>query len=300
MNKGYDVCVLMSTYNGEKYLSQQIESILLQKNINVKLIVRDDGSNDDTVNILNKYSKDGKLKWYRGENVGPACSFMTLLRDAPLSDFYAFSDQDDYWMPDKLVSAVEKIHDRNTPQLYFSQTQLANDILQPISSIIINPFGTFAESLIYQFVAGCTIVMNESLRNIICLYKPDYIPMHDVWIYDVALAVGSNVIFDKHSHMLYRQHSKNVIGQGYGIIEDWRRRVNRILSKEHSRSHLAKELYRGYRDMMTENNIVILDEFINASSDLFKRLSLITNKKFVCSDKKTNIFFRLALLLNNY
>lgn len=71
MNKGYDVCVLMSTYNGEKYLSQQIESILLQKNINVKLIVRDDGSNDDTVNILNKYSKDGKLKWYGGENVGP-------------------------------------------------------------------------------------------------------------------------------------------------------------------------------------------------------------------------------------
>lgn len=79
--------------------------------------------------------------------------------------------------------------------------------------------------------------------------------------------------------MLYRQHSKNVIGQGYGIIEDWRRRVNRILSKEHSRSHLAKELYRGYRDMMTENNIVILDEFINASSDLFKRLSLITDKR---------------------
>ena len=96
------VLVLMSTYNGEKYLREQIDSILGQRGVEVSLLVRDDGSTDATLTTLDEYKESGRLDYYCGNNLGPARSFMHLLQNAPASDFYAFSDQDDKWMDDKL------------------------------------------------------------------------------------------------------------------------------------------------------------------------------------------------------
>ena len=101
------VCVLMSTYNGEKYLKEQIDSILKQKGVKVNLLVRDDGSTDNTLSLLEEYKKKGLLDYCCGSNMKPARSFMELLSIAPDSDYYAFSDQDDYWEHDKLFNAVK-------------------------------------------------------------------------------------------------------------------------------------------------------------------------------------------------
>ena len=76
------VLVLLSTYNGEKYLKEQIDSVLAQKNTDVSILVRDDGSTDKTLEILEKYKKDGKLEWYTGKNLKPAKSFLNLVRCA--------------------------------------------------------------------------------------------------------------------------------------------------------------------------------------------------------------------------
>ena len=96
MNK---ILILMSTYNGEKYLSEQLNSLLLQENVNIKILIRDDGSTDNTHKILNFYSSNyPNISWYTGENKGPALSFMDLLFNAPESDYYAFCDQDDVWL----------------------------------------------------------------------------------------------------------------------------------------------------------------------------------------------------------
>ena len=98
------VAVLMSTYNGEKYLNEQIDSILSQSgNFELSLLVRDDGSTDETINILNKYQNLGKLKWYSGKNLGPGKSFIDLLYKTHGYDYYAFSDQDDVWMTGKIA-----------------------------------------------------------------------------------------------------------------------------------------------------------------------------------------------------
>ena len=101
--------ILMSVYNGEKYLETQIKSILSQdcerKNIaKVTLLIRDDGSSDNTHEILNKYSKlyPDSIRWYKGENIGVINSFFDLVEHSDEVDYYAFSDQDDYWLPDKL------------------------------------------------------------------------------------------------------------------------------------------------------------------------------------------------------
>ena len=92
------VAVLMSSYNGEKYIRPQIDSILAQEgNFELSLFVRDDGSTDKTQAILQEYAQKRKLTWYTGNNLGPARSFMDLLKKCKGFNYYAFADQDDYW-----------------------------------------------------------------------------------------------------------------------------------------------------------------------------------------------------------
>ncbi len=168
------VVVLMSTYNGEKYLREQIDSILGQRDVEVSLLVRDDGSTDATLAILDEYKTSGVLDYYCGSNIGPARSFMHLLQNAPESDFYAFSDQDDIWMDDKLLAATSTLKGHESePALYFSQTQLVDADLNKIPSVIIHPKLTFGESLIYKFIGGCTMVMNHRLREAVGSFMPE-------------------------------------------------------------------------------------------------------------------------------
>ena len=128
------VCVLMSTYNGEKYLQEQLDSIINQVGVNVRILVRDDGSTDSTTDILNNYKREGYLDWYSGTNLKSARSFMDLVNRAPESEYYAFSDQDDYWLPTKLQVAVNvlKSADSRKSALYYSRTTLVDENLLPI------------------------------------------------------------------------------------------------------------------------------------------------------------------------
>ena len=124
-----NILVLMSTYNGEKYLKEQIDSILAQKNVEVTIRVRDDGSTDGTIRILEEYQKCGKLNWYSSTNMGPAKSFLDLVYNAPLKyDYYAFCDQDDYWKEDKLYKAIERLeHFDDKPALYHCELEIVDE-----------------------------------------------------------------------------------------------------------------------------------------------------------------------------
>ncbi len=297
-----NVTVLLSTYNGERYLDEQLNSIIAQKGVIPKILVRDDGSTDQTHDILDRWKQQSDLSWYSGENVGPAKSFLDLLRNAGDACYYAFSDQDDYWLPDKLQSAVSKLEAyERRPALYFCQTELVDKDLNRIDSVIIHPRLTFGESLVYQFVGGCTMVMNRALRDIINKYAPEYLSMHDVWIYDVAQAIGAHVVFDEIPHILYRQHGGNVTGQSTSVMTEWKHRTGRLVKRElHSRSKVAMEICKGYYDMMPEENKSILTDFIAGKDSLRKRLLLLNDRRFRCSDAETYHNFRMALLTNIY
>lgn len=293
------VNVLMSTYNGERFIKEQIETILAQRGVDVKLTVRDDGSTDGTHAILDGYGET--IDWHAGKNLGPAQSFMALLREAEEADFYAFADQDDYWMPGKLSTATNMMcDDKDVPALYFSRTQLTDADLRPTDIVETNPLLTFGESLVYEFIPGCTMVMNKTMREIATRYTPEYIPMHDVWIYGVAQAIGAKIYFDKTPHILYRQHGNNTIGQGYSRWHEWTRRLKRFRNNEHSRYRRACEIKNGYAEMMKQEETSILSKFIEAKTSFAKRLSLCTDKRFVCADRQTWRLFRLAVLLNSY
>ena len=109
-----NVLVILSTYNGEKYLREQIESVLKQENVKISILVRDDGSTDNTCNILEEYEKKGLLRWYTGKNLKPAKSFIDLIFHATNDfDYYAFCDQDDFWYFKKIYSAIEQMENNN-------------------------------------------------------------------------------------------------------------------------------------------------------------------------------------------
>ncbi len=297
-----EVTILMSTYNGEKYLEEQLESIASQKGVTTKIIVRDDGSSDRTCDILDTWKDKFSLTWYRGENIGPAESFMDLLRNSEDAYYYAFSDQDDFWLADKMQSAVSKLESYDgRPALYFCQTELVDKNLNRIDSVIICPRLSFGESLVYQFVGGCTMVMNKALRDIINRYNPQYLSMHDVWIYDVAQAIGAHVVFDDTPHILYRQHGGNVTGQSTSVMTEWKHRTGRLVKRDlHSRWKVAQEIYNGYYEIMPEENQQILTDFIEGKTRLKKRLRLMRDHRFRCSDKETYRNFQMALLTNIY
>ena len=128
-----NVAVLMSTYNGKKFIREQIESILNQKgDYLIDLWVRDDGSTDGTQEILEEYASQKKLKMYKGYNLGPALSFLDLLKQCWDYDYYAFSDQDDYWNSDKIKIGVNSLKEMSGLQLYFANAELVDSNLRPI------------------------------------------------------------------------------------------------------------------------------------------------------------------------
>ncbi len=295
------VSVLLSSYNGEKYIEEQIESVWKQKDVEVSVLVRDDGSKDSTLSILDRLGRKGDLSHYTGGNMGPARSFMQLLKDAGDDEYYAFCDQDDFWKPEKLSVAVGMLEESSdVPALYVGQTQLADAALSPLPTTPIHPLLTFGESLVYEFAAGCTMVMNRKLRDIAVSHTPSYLKMHDVWVYSIALAIGAKVVFDPEPHILYRQHTGNAVGQGFGITEAWKRRLRRIFNGEHSRYRRAVELREGFLGLMPGEERLLLEQFIAGRSSMAKRFGLMRDPRLRCSDHDVYKRFRLALLLNLY
>lgn len=294
------VVVLLSSYNGEKYIKEQIDSILVQEKCSVQLLVRDDGSTDNTRNILEDYQKKGLLQWYAGINLGPAKSFMDLIRKAPDADFYALCDQDDYWFRDKLITATNMIGNSADPVLYFSQTQLADPELHPIKTPKLMPRCTMGEALIAFYATGCTFVFNKKLRGEVLNYVPQYISMHDNWIYRVCLAVGGTIIFDPVAHILYRQHTTNVIGLKHTFWQNWQRRISGFTEGRHERSRTAMELLSGYEEKMSNKDRNLVSLAASTKKSFKARIKLILQKDLKCQSRQCNLTARLAILLGIY
>lgn len=212
------VVVLMSTFNGEKYIVEQVESILSQLPLDGQLMVRDDGSNDSTVDLLKTFN-DVRIGIQLGSNIGFGKSFLTLLANAPEDlDMLMFADQDDVWLPDKIHRAWEHLLlVRTQPALYCSAQMLVDARLHPLHSTPSWPCGpSFAGALSENIVTGCTAALNRPatllLRN---LGVPAGVHFHDWWLYLTVSAFGV-VIVDEKPTLLYRQHSRNLIGHGSG------------------------------------------------------------------------------------
>lgn len=296
------VKVLMSVWNsaGNPYWKEQLASIHAQEGVDVDLLVRDDGSSDSTISVLQQEQEAGRLSWYQGENMGPGRSFLDLLAHAGGADFYAFSDHDDVWLPEKLRVATEALHDTQGPALYFCQTKLVDAELRPLPQVPIHPRLTYGEALVYQFIGGCTMVMNEALRRVVTTYSPRYLRMHDIWIYDIALAIGAKVVFDATPHILYRQHGHNNVGQSGSRWIQWRDRWRHLRQGEHIRRRTAEELLRGFGPMMTPENRELTERVAHYDQNMRRRLCLIFDGRLQPARPLIGLTGRLAILFNQF
>lgn len=290
----HKVVVLMSTFNGEKYLKDQIESILAQKDVCINLIVRDDGSSDRTLDILEDYSRRGKCYYYHNDNKGAALSFIDLLFHAPISEYYSFSDQDDVWLPDKLSVAIEAIKEYKKPALYHGLAGRVDENLKPLPNLQYRPMQTFAGSLLTS-ATGCTMVFNNELMKILKTYQPKNISMHDAWVYRTCFAVDGAVIYDHNSYMFYRQHSNNVSGGNMNFSEKLARQ---LYKNKNLRWMTANELKAGFYNYMPDRNKRILDMFIGYRSSLKDKMRIVFGKEFIANKKKTTIQFKVLFLLD--
>lgn len=297
------VCVLMSTYNGEEYLREQIESILKQDEVEVKLVIRDDGSSDKTLKIIEEYKKNADIVCYKGENVGAAQSFMNLINEAPKSEYYALSDQDDVWQSEKLITAVKYLKKyNNVPALYVSNTILTDENLNIIDkNKKINTKFTFGNILIKNNANGCTMVFNQKLMDIIneigCVDVGKKI-WHDHYIYMLCLAIGGKVICDEYSYIYYRQHGSNLVGGRRNLIK--KIRGNGILSNKCTRSTWANVLYKNCKDYITEDNKRLLLLVINYKRSIKDRLGLAFNKDIKPNSEIEKILIFMNVILGKF
>lgn len=302
MNK--KILILISTYNGEKYLKEQIESLLRQKDVEVSILVRDDGSTDKTTQILQEYQSQGKLKWYTGENLKPAKSFMDLVENAPEMEYYAFCDQDDVWLEDKLKIAIKKIEEfpQDLPALYYGRPRLVDSEL----NLIENPKAskdcmlTYGSSIINSNATGCTMVFNKTLLKKVKEHKAKYIPMHDAWFHKVCIISKGNLYFDEDVHILYRQHNHNAIGISNSKLKKLKKHYESLKLKKCSRSKTIKSLYDCYCNEMTEKDKGLSEIVINYKSNMKSKMKLLLNKDIKTKYFYRNILFKLAVLLNAF
>jgi glycosyltransferase involved in cell wall biosynthesis len=274
----HSVTVLMSTYNGEKYVEQQIDSILSQQDVDIKLLVRDDGSTDATLSILNKYGD--RINIIRGENLGYAKSFWTLLRIARGTEYYAFSDQDDIWLPEKLFRSIASIENIKGPSLATGnvlrvdeKNNLQRGELFPIHGPL-----TLAQALQKSILPGCTFVFNESARALLARYD-GVMESHDWLAYIVITALGQVSYVDEPG-MLYRIHSNNAIGvDGWAQLQE--KRFQRLLRPSlRIRSRVANDVLLTYEDILGSKEAETLAILACYRDSVANRIRLIFDQRF--------------------
>ncbi len=299
------VQILLSTYNGEKYLTDLMNSLLGQDYSNLEIYIRDDGSTDNTLKILERYKNLLFVKILKENNIGVIGSFFKLLEiSSPDADYIAFCDQDDVWESDKITRAINILREfpKEVPLMYCSRTTLVNENLKIIGySKVPKQEPSFGNALVQNIATGCTIVINNTSREFILKELPNInlIGMHDWWMYLVVSAFGK-IIYDSESKILYRQHSSNVIGYKNNLIINWIARVSRFF--KHGKLLLitkqAEEFRRIFGSSLPPDKKQLLDEFIDDRQTIIDRLQFVIKKEVYRQSLVDDIILRMLILLN--
>lgn len=300
------VTVFLSTYNGEKYLAEQLDSILQQKRIVLRLIIRDDFSSDGTIRILDTYArKYDCITLYKGnKNLGYIKSFMWLVThcNPNSSDYFAFSDQDDVWDEDKLYQAVRKLEkkDQKEPLLYYSDLKVV-DMNGKFIKFANNWEGTITKYKIATFIGirGCTMVYNSTLQSLLYDRVINDISGHDTYIALVAFWLG-RVIYDEEAYINYRQTGSNLSITGTSSFDHFKKNLiyfyRRLTVRKCIHEKNAKELISQYGDKYYKQ-LLELKEIAEYKKKFSNKIKLLSNEKYKDFSKSIVLFNDIFIIL---
>jgi len=274
--------ILIATYNGEKYLSQQLDSIFAQSINNWHILVRDDCSTDNTVEIIEQYAQryPGKstLLENDGQNVGASQNFAKLLQHST-ADYIMFSDQDDIWLPRKIEVTLAKMteleghYGKEKPLLVHTDLKVVDDNLEVIADSLWDyqlsdpKRGRELGKVLLQNVAtGCSVMINRPLRNQ-ALPIPNEAMMHDWWLVLVAAAFGYVDYFAEPT-ALYRQHGASEIGarkwdlKALKTLMNYERRKTKFEIDMQRIRRQAGAFLKRYEPVLTISQKDIMDAFL--------------------------------------
>lgn len=299
------VDVLISTYNGAQFIEEQIYSVLNQNWHNTHICIRDDGSTDQTVKILNRLMRvyPDKLTVITGSNIGVVRSYFWLLRHRHNSDYYALCDQDDVWSQNKLSHGICALQEHAAyPTLYFSKVEFVDKNLMHIGLSQTPKCIGFNNALVQNIAPGCTIIINKLARDLVNSKLPSKCIMHDWWLY-LAISAFGEVIYDDVARIKYRQHGANVLGGTSSLLKSFFIRYARWLrsSQYITCSEQAGELHRLLGDQMPAGeNKELLRQFIEAKHSMCQRMRLLVSSKLRRISRIDTLLLYLSIILNRY
>ena len=285
--------ILLPTYNGEKYIGEQIESILNQTYKNINLIISDDCSTDNTPEILKEFEqKDDRIKVYlQKQNMGVVKNIEFLLREVK-SEYYMLSDQDDVWLPEKVEKSLEKLKQENA-DLVFGDLEVVDQDLNTIYPsfgdfmLLNNKIKKYINSdklnYIYNCVTGCTVLAKEeTIKRIIPLPTTSKYLIHDHWIGLMASLYGK-VAYIPEKYIKYRQHGNNQVGTD---------KISHGFKKLDQVRELFINVKLGVFGTYVENNDRFPEEMQTLNTEIYEYFKMIENKNNF-NFKKWNTFHKL-------
>lgn len=292
------IAVLLSSYNGSKYIIQQIDSIINQKGVNFHLFVSDDGSNDNTLDILKDYKKKNFIKEiFKNNFKNPSHNFHFLVNKVCDYEFYAFADQDDIWLEDKLLHAVKSLKDKNA-DLYCSRTKLIDENNNHIGFSELRKNISFGNSIVQSLAGGNTMVFTSRIAKKFSKVQKDLITSHDWTLYLLSQIFDYKLIYDvENLKVLYRQHSNNVIGDNTSLFSQIARALKVFLGEYKLWIDRNLKIVSIYENILSKQNKDILKKFIILKERQkffnyknFKKQGIMRNGKF------SNLKFYIAYL----
>ncbi|MEG1506757.1 MAG: glycosyltransferase [Bacilli bacterium] len=298
-----NILVLMSTYNGEKYIREQLDCILNQEGVFVNLLIRDDGSTDKTLNILKEYSEiHENINVYYGNNKGFTFSFYDLLSTANGYKYYALADQDDIWEKNKLSTAILKMG--QTHIMYASNMKIVDQDLNFINTLY-KDF-EYENQLLKCFFSfynpfGCTLVWKNELQEKVKSNLPKIRIPHDLWMH-VSANFNGSVYIDENSYILHRIHGENACGIGKSTLIRLKKLKKFYLSDFRTTTDdTLEEAIRAYKfGKLNKNQIEFINIILNYKKSFGGKLSLLKCKELKKIKYKKRMEFIFLILLNKF
>ena len=295
--------VLLSAYNGEKYIEQQLNSILRQEGVDVSLIIRDDGSTDSTAEIINAYKKlyKNKIEIIRGKNVGIHESFRELLLQDHRSQYIAFADQDDIWDRDKLIIGISALSLFGA-NFYSCASRLIDSNNLELGSTTSDPekyrfYMNGNSKILTPGAQGCTMILdNNFLTTIINRGVPSKYG-HDTWIPIIAYYYDQS-IYDPMPHMSYRQHDDSWTGNRSKKVKQLITETEHFLKGLKRYTPLAQDILQRYKDALSLYDLEVIMNISGNSLSFANRMKAIRKYQFGKYGIKENIIYRLYYLLH--